>query len=137
MKEGSAPDTFGQGRGVASCEATIQCRRVMKSPDAPERARIFTDFWQAHVTQRGSGMNAYYDMVPGYCFELQPLCGGWATSSEDDWIHEVYDPSGRERLVGFRELDAGPCAVFRCRGGRYRAQLLAVCERSPRRAVGS
>ena len=82
-------------------------------------------------------MNAYYDLTPGYCFELEPTSGRWSDASDDDWMTELFEPTGRERLCGFREIDGAPCAVFRCRDGRHRAQLLAACERSARRAVAS
>jgi hypothetical protein len=67
---------------------------------------------------------AHYTMVDGYCYELSGRT--WRSATDNDWETDMHAPSGRERLLGFREIDGAPCAVFRCAGARVRAQTLAA-----------
>jgi len=68
---------------------------------------------------------AHYAMSEGYCYELSGRT--WRSADDADWEIGLYEPSGRERLLGFREIDGAPCAVFRCAGARLKAQVLTAC----------
>ena len=78
-----------------------------------------------HATSLGMNAQAHYEMTEGYCYELAGRT--WRTADDDDWEVTLSEPTGRERLLGFREIDGAPCAVFRCGGARLRAQVLAAC----------
>ncbi len=54
----------------------------------------------------------------------------WKTASDKNWLRQ-YDhivPSGRETLVGNRDFDGIPHAVFQCLNDEFFAQPVSVCE---------
>ena len=55
-----------------------------------------------HATSLGMNAQAHYEMTEGYCYELAGRT--WRTADDDDWEVTLSEPTGRERLLGFREI---------------------------------
>ena len=51
--------------------------------------------------------------MSGYAYEYDGPKDKWARGSDERWEIDMYDPTGRETLLGKRSIDGVECFVFR------------------------
>jgi hypothetical protein len=66
-------------------------------------------------------------MQSGYCYELHSGSDRWLATSDEEWLVEIYTPTGEEIWRGQRTIDDSVVQVFKCPDGMFRAQLTANC----------